>query len=630
MRIDINDLAHKVFGSPQSAFAAPSQTTALGTAAGDSENGMVPVYIDAEVITDERNPDDTQAIMVPTTQDAREGDSVIVSIDGTGHSVVTGVVGGGDRTKADIQAVTDSLAETDAGLAAVRSDADAHEAEIASVKQDIADYKASAKATYATKTDVDSKTGAITKTLTADYTKTTDLASTDAVRDAKSAGTTAQSQLADYKTTNDAAVAAAKKSGDDAAAALADYQGVVTETYVEKTELTEAVNQLSSTMTSNYSAFTDYRKTNDAALSKAQSDAINAQSTIDSYKSATNQRLDELKNIADNAIESFYLKGAPSATNPPASGWTTDTLKKQHAGDLYMDTDTGYSYRWSGTEWVQVKDSDVTKALKEIESVKTTYATKSELKATDTELSGKVSDSLTTAKSYTDSSISTEVTNRNAAIKAQADSINLSVSKTYTKYETFSSYQEDADGRIATANANASTAVSTAKTAASDAATAKTNASTAVSTANDASTSASNAVKTANAASSSADSAVTTANAANSTAQDANTTAQTANATADTAKSTADTAKSTAETAKDTADDAYSRTLRVQVSSTPADAAGDTSKLTATVWRGGEQLSDETVAKMGLLAWYVGGSRVATGSTYTCAAGTATECRLEA
>jgi hypothetical protein len=415
-------------------------------------------------------------------------------------------------------------------MAEVRADADAHGEQISAIKEDIADYKASAKATYATKTEVDSKTGAITKTLNADYTKTADLASTDAVRDAKSAGTTAQSQLADYKESNDAAVAAAKKSGDDAAAALADYKGVVTETYAEKTELTEAVNQLSSTMTSNYTAFTDYRKTNDTALSKAQTDATNA--------------------------------------------------------------------------------------LKEIESVKTTYATKSELKATDTELSGKVSDSLTTAKSYTDSSISTEVTNRNAAIKAQADSINLSVSKTYTKYETFSSYQEDADGRIATANANASTAVSTAKTAASDAATAKTNASTAVSTANGASTSAANAVKTANSASTSASNAVTTANAANTTAQAANTTAQTANATADTAKSTAD--------------DAWSRTLRVQVSSTPADAAGDTSRLTATVWRGGEQLSDETVAKMGLLAWYVGGKRVATGSTYTCAAGTATECRLEA
>ena len=699
----------------------------------------------------------------------------------------------------------------------VREKADAHEGQIEAIQSDIEAYKQSATATYATKTEVDERTGAITRTLAADYTKTVDLASTDAVKDAKAAGTTAQGQLAGYKATNDKAVAAAKKAGTDAQGQLADYmesndaavadakaagtgasaaldsyKGVVSETYAEKTELTEAVNQLSSTMTSNYSAFTDYRTSNDQALSKAQSDATNAQSTIDSYKasndqavadakkagtdaqsqlgsykssndaavaaarkagtdaqsnldsykSTTDQRLTELKNIADNAIESFYLKGAPTTTNAPAKDWTTDALKKQHAGDLYMDTDTGYSYRWSGSAWVQVKDSDVTKALKEIESVKTTYATKSELTATDTELSGKVSDALTTAKSYTDSSVEQEVTARNAAIKAQADSISLDVSRTYTKSETFSAYQEDADGRIATANANASTAVTTAKTAASDAATAKTNASTAVSTANSASTSAANAVKTANSASSSADSAVKTANAASSTASAASTTASkastdaanavktantananastavttangavttansakstasaakttadgaastassaksvadsanstaktastnasnavsTANAassTANTAKSTADTAKSTADSAKaaagtaqstadaaksaaataqtsadraqGTADDAWARTLRVQVSSAPADAAGDTSLLTAYAFRGGELLSDETVAKMGLLAWYVGGKRVATGSTYTCKAGTAAECRLEA
>lgn len=568
-------------------------------------------------------------------------------------------------------------------VAEVRADADAHGKQIDAVKQDIAAYKASAQATYATKTEVDEATGAISKTLSADYTRTADLASTEAVRDAKAAG-------------------------DGASAALGSYKTTVSETYAEKTELTEAVNQLSSTMSSNYTAFTDYRKSNDAALSKAQTDATNAQSTIDSYKqsndkavadaksagttaqdqlsaykssndaavadaksagttaqsnldsykSTTDQRLDELKNIADNAIESFYLKGAPTTANAPAKDWTTDALRKQHAGDLYMDTDTGYSYRWSGTEWVQVKDSDVTKALKEIESVKTTYATKSELTATDTELSGKVSDALTTAKAYTDSSISTEVTNRNAAIKAQADSISLDVSKTYTKSDTFAAYQTDADGRIATANANASTAVSTAKTAASDAATAKTNASAAVSTANTASgtaskasTDAAAAVETANAASGTANSAVTTANGAVSTANAASSTANTAKSTADTAKSTADsaqaaagsaqstadaaksaaaTAQTSADRAQGTADDAWARTLRVQVSSAPADAAGDTSALTATVWRGGELLSDETVAKMGLLAWYVGGSRVATGSTYACAAGTAVECRVEA
>ena len=530
----------------------------------------------------------------------------------------------------------------------VRAKADANAGQIEAIQSDIEAYKQSATATYATKTEVDEKTGAITTTLTADYTKTADLAATDAVKDAKKAGT-------------------------DAQGAIDAYKAKVSETYAEKSELTQQVNLLKSTMTSNYTSFTDYRETNDTALSKAQSDATNAQNTIDSYKasndqavadansagttaqnqlsnykssndaavaaakkagtdaqsnldsykSATNQRLDELKNIADNAIESWYLKGAPTTSNAPASSWTTDALKKQHAGDLYTDTDTGYSYRWSGTEWVQVKDSDVTKALREIESVKTTYATKSELTATDKELSGKISDTLTTARSYTDSTMEQEVTARNTAIKAQADSISLDVSKTYTRSDTFSAYQTDADSRIATANSNASTAVSTAKTAASDAATAKTNASSAVSTANAANTKSASAVQTANGAASTANAASTSASNAVSTANAANSTAQTANATAQTAKSTADTAKTTA-------DDAYSRTLRVEVMSAPKDAAGDTSLLTAYAFRGGELLSDEAVAKMGLLAWYVGGSRVATGGTYTCAAGTAAECRLEA
>lgn len=128
----------------------------------------------------------------------------------------------------------------------------------------------------------------------------------------------------------------------------------------------------------------------------------------------------------------------------------------------------------------------------------------------------------------------------------------------------------------------------------------------------------------------SAASAKRAANAANDSASSAVTTANGAVSTANAASSTAGAAKSTADAAQATADDAWSRTLRVQVSSAPADAAGDTSKLTATVWRGGELLSDEAVAKMGLLAWYVGGKRVATGNVYTCKAGTAAECRLEA
>lgn len=628
--MDKYDLAKALFGGGQQSQEAGSTTVLYGRAAGDSANGRVDVSLNGVTYASEgAGP----SIQMDTTTDVRAGETVIVTVV-DGHPVVTGVVGNGDRLRTDVGAA--------AGVA------DLAQRDVTKAQADIDQFKKDAEATYSTKTETDEKTGAITKTLTADYTKTADLASTSAVKDAKKAGIEAQNALDAYKSS-------------------------VSETYAEKTELTEAVNQLSSTMSSNYTAFTDYRKTNDTALSKAQTDATNAQSTIDSYKQSndqavaeakaagtaaqnqlssykssndqavadakkagtdaqsqlgsykttTDQRLDELKNIADNAIESFYLEGAPTASNEPASTWTTDALKRQHAGDLYMDTETGYSYRWSGTEWVQVKDSDVTKALKEIESVKTTYATKSELKATDTELSGKVSDALTTAKSYTDGSVAKEATARDAAIKASADSISLDVSKTYTKSDTFSAYQSDADSRIATANSNASTAKSTAQTAATDAATAKTDASSAVSTADAAKSTAQTASDTATAAKSTAQTASTSASSAVSTANSAN-------SKSDSAVSTASAAKSTADTAKSTAEDAWSRTLRVQVSSSPADAAGDTSTLTATVWRGGERLTEQEVAMMGLVAWYVGGSRVATGYTYSCAAGTAVECRVEA
>lgn len=422
---DVNDLASSLFGTSRAEVASGGTYTLYGTAATDSSGGSVSVRMGADTLRADGQAG--TSVLVPTTTDVRAGETVIVTVV-DGHPVVTGVVGSGDRLRTDVDAAAGvaDLAQRDvtkaqADIDQLKKDADAHGEQIEAVKQDIADYKATAEATYATKTEVDEKTGAISKTIEANYTKTADLGNTAAVKDAKAAGTAAQN-------------------------ALDAYKGTVSETYAEKTELTEAVNQLSSTMTSNYSAFADYRTSNDAALSNA---------------------------------------------------------------------------------------------LNEIESVKTTYATKSELSATDTELSGKVSDALTTAKSYTDGSVSKEATARDAAIKASADSISLDVSKTYTKSDTFSAYQADANSRIATANA-------------------------------------------------------------------------------------------TAQTAKSTADDAYSRTLRVQISSSPADATGDTSALTATVWRGGQQLTEQEVAMMGLVAWYVGGSRVATGYTYSCAAGTAVECRVEA
>lgn len=110
-------------------------------------------------------------------------------------------------------------------------------------------------------------------------------------------------------------------------------------------------------------------------------------------------------------------------------------------------------------------------------------------------------------------------------------------------------------------------------------------------------------------------------------AQDTDTTYGEATANAAGLMSAAD--KKKLDAAKTTADDAYSRTLRIELVSVPADAAGDTSQLTAYVYRGGELLSDQDVAQLGLISWYVDGARKATGWTYTGKAGTAVECRLE-
>lgn len=77
----------------------------------------------------------------------------------------------------------------------------------------------------------------------------------------------------------------------------------------------------------------------------------------------------------------------------------------------------------------------------ELESVKTTYATKSELSTTATGIRGEVSTVETTVKSYTDGKIAKEVTDRNTAIDAKADSITQSVSETYTTKTDFNNLQ---------------------------------------------------------------------------------------------------------------------------------------------------------------------------------------------
>lgn len=99
------------------------------------------------------------------------------------------------------------------------------------------------------------------------------------------------------------------------------------------------------------------------------------------YKSSTDSKLSDiskgltdavtkmgnLQDQIDDNITSWFFSGVPTAKNEPAASWTTDTVKKQHIGDLYYDKATGLGYRWvldgSTYSWVVIRDTGVAKAL---------------------------------------------------------------------------------------------------------------------------------------------------------------------------------------------------------------------------------------------------------------------------
>lgn len=98
----------------------------------------------------------------------------------------------------------------------------------------------------------------------------------------------------------------------------------------------------------------------ETAAKKAAADELNA------YKEAVTKDLADMQGQIDGQIETWFYDAEPSPTTPPASDWTTDELKENHAGDLYY-SGKGYAYRWtysgSAWTWLQIKDTDITVAL---------------------------------------------------------------------------------------------------------------------------------------------------------------------------------------------------------------------------------------------------------------------------
>ncbi|NIK10929.1 phage tail spike protein [Alkalibacillus almallahensis] len=109
-------------------------------------------------------------------------------------------------------------------------------------------------------------------------------------------------------------------------------------------------------------AYTDTQLTNYVQATQYDSDISDIQAQI------------------DNQITSHFKNYAPTLSNEPASQWTTDNEKDKHVGDLFYDTDTGYSYRFAknnGTyEWIQVRDEGINKALQDASEAQDTADSK--------------------------------------------------------------------------------------------------------------------------------------------------------------------------------------------------------------------------------------------------------------
>ena len=451
--IDVNTLSAEMFGRKrlETNNVSKNQSPVVmseGTAVTESKDGWVTIkYGDAAEPVDPNEPFPIikpTIIKLPTTTKVHKGDKVLISKFGVTRDnkkqlAVTGVAGAGDKMDLRIKELRlkgDELGKKfDSQMTNAERLISEMRTELESTKGAIKIFKDEAEVTYAKNTTVDAKTNALKETIEATYIKKDD---------------------ANTK-------------------------------YAEKTEVTKSVDSITATVEANYHTFqkfskeqqetntniqngiqnvtsdvTNYKKINDEELDKIKAkaesltDTVNknktsVDSTIDSLKSSTDDidknltklkkdtanKLQNLQNIADAAIETWTMHGAPTIDNKPAIDWNTDQLKKQHQGDIYFDADTGRSYRWDGNVWVEIKNTDITKALGEVDNIKKTYATKSDLSVTKDSIKGEINETLIKSKQYTKDLVSTESLNRTSAIEASSNSIKQHVAESYTQKTEF-------------------------------------------------------------------------------------------------------------------------------------------------------------------------------------------------
>ena len=265
----------------------------------------------------------------------------------------------------DIRAeAQEGIEEAKASIEQVRSDANAA---VESVRGDLAetDTKAQDAATKAQQA-MDGLTDANTKI---EGLETSVDRNTEAITNANGEIVGVKEQITGVATTANSALSVAttntlslKEQSNRIDTAYSDIESARTTI----SEVKQTADGVKLNLETNY---LDKTQTASTYATQAQLTATSKQiSTSVSKKYATIETVEGLQNIADAAIETWSGRVNPTNSNPPASTWTTDALKRQHTGDIYYNMDTGKSYRWGSTDgtsysWAMIADNDITKAL---------------------------------------------------------------------------------------------------------------------------------------------------------------------------------------------------------------------------------------------------------------------------
>lgn len=127
--------------------------------------------------------------------------------------------------------------------------------------------------------------------------------------------------------------------------------------------ITTSVEQTQTIANGASSAASAAQSTADSALEAAQG----AASDLTEFAQSVTGDLSDLQSQIDGSIQTWFYAGVPTLDNEPASGWTTDSIRNNHLGDLYYDTDTDYAYRFMQVDgsylWDRIQDTDAIKAL---------------------------------------------------------------------------------------------------------------------------------------------------------------------------------------------------------------------------------------------------------------------------